>query len=248
MSAIYGPGDMSNPHLRSHVRCWSRARCVLGLHVGREDRLAILLANGHVGDDAEEECGDACANGDACDGARREAVVVVVRRARVDTWSRAVVVVDQTGVPQATDVSACDAEARVVALKGRFDRRVAGGRGALLHVVIHDGRVGGGAGMESREHRSGEGVALSLLLLEAAELVDLVGVAHGALDERDAHQVRRPLDNRPHVVALAELQLELAEGELPRKVLVHLGLARGLVARRPASLVVHAPLVGERPE
>ena len=150
-------------------------------------------------------------------------------------------VASDAAVPQPANVTASDVEAIVVRLKGALHVFKHGARRTEPQVGVDGARRRHVAGGEARQDGRCKGGARCPLSPPTAQMRELVGRSQRSLDERYAHQVGNPLDDRPGLRAPARSQVTLAAREGGEERDVH--RREAVVCAR---VVVRAERVGER--
>lgn len=207
--------------------------------LGLEDRLALDLSSSHEKNDADGDGGNA-----SKDGSDDNSDSALVRLGRsIRTRRGSLVIGSSSIVPETTDLLTADSQVPVSGLKCRLHGMEVGRGGSDLHAFV-DRRSGGGAGgVDAGKDGGSKYGTLGLLLLGSLELIDLVCVADGALDERHVHDVHNLILGDTSGGTVSDEQLVLSKSKQIKEVVIDLGGSSQRVAAGSTSGKIFASLV-----
>ena len=207
--------------------------------LGLEDRLTLDLPSSHETNDKAGDVGNAGKDGSDDNSGR-----ALVRLGRSILTRGGSLVIGSSGiVPETTDLLTGDSQVPVSGLKGRLNGMVVGGSGSNLHAVVNILSGFGVGGVDAGKDGGSENGTLGLLLLGSLELIDLVCVTDGALDERHVHDVDNLLLGDTSGGAVADEQLVLSKSKQIEQVVIDLGGSSRRVAAGSTSGKIGASLV-----
>ena len=222
----------------AHIYVLAHVSTLINL-LGLEDRLTLDLSSSHEKNDTDGDDGNA-----SKDGSDDNSGSALVRLGRsIRTRGGSLVIGSSSIVPETTDLLTGDSQVPVSGLKGRLNGMEAGGGGSDLHAVV-DLRSGVGVGgVDAGKDGGSKYGTLGLLLLGSLELIDLVCVTDGALDERHVHDVHNLLLGDTSGGTVADEQLVLSKSKQIKQVVIDLGGSSPRVAAGSTSGEIAASLV-----